>query len=71
MFSLANVHGCLIHSDVVLLRVDVYARKIIWMKNFTERYINLVVNEFSDVVAGINMLLNKEMIFERKVLLIV
>ncbi|XP_028413417.1 acid sphingomyelinase-like phosphodiesterase 3a [Dendronephthya gigantea] len=39
-------------SSHISLGMDIYVHISTWMSNFTDLYINLVVNEFNDVVAG-------------------
>ena len=40
------------HHYFLRFSIDSYNGKALWLSNFTEMYMDLVTNKFSDVVAG-------------------
>jgi hypothetical protein len=44
-------HTC--SSCFLFLSIDAHAGKILWLSNFTDLYMDLVTNKFSEVVAGL------------------
>lgn len=37
--------------------IDAYSGQVLWLSNFTDMYMDLVTNKFSDVVAGMSQLI--------------
>jgi hypothetical protein len=44
-------HTC--SSCFLFLSIDAHAGKILWLSNFTDLYMDLVTNKFSEVVSGL------------------
>ena len=53
--TVPNIVACehMCSSCFLFLSIDAHAGKILWLSNFTDLYMDLVTNKFSEVVAGL------------------
>ena len=46
----------MMHYFFYAFSIDSYNGKVLWLSNFTDMYMDLVANKFSEVVAGMSEL---------------